>query len=57
VRQEEAGRPALARGGRRPAPGGDPSSTPEEIEALPKIEELTPETDITAFLRKGVPDA
>src|SRR3954465_2968853 len=30
--------------------------TPEEIADLPKIEELTPETDIRMFLRKGVPE-
>jgi hypothetical protein len=30
--------------------------SPEEIEALPKIEEITPDTDITVFLRKGVPE-
>jgi hypothetical protein len=34
-----------------------PPLTPEEIEQLPKIEELTVETDISVFLRKGVPDA
>lgn len=30
--------------------------TPEEIEALPKVEEITAETDISVFLRKGVPE-
>jgi Protein of unknown function (DUF3306) len=30
--------------------------TPEEVADLPKIEELTPETDIRLFLRRGVPD-
>ncbi len=35
----------------------EPELTPEEIAALPKIEELTPETDISAFLRRGVPEA
>src|SRR4051812_4455753 len=30
--------------------------TPEEIAALPKVEELTPETDIRVFLKKGVPE-
>jgi hypothetical protein len=36
--------------------GGEAEITPEEIAALPKIEDLTPEADITAFLRKGVPE-
>jgi Protein of unknown function (DUF3306) len=31
--------------------------TPEEIAELPKIEEITVETDISAFLRRGVPEA
>jgi hypothetical protein len=35
----------------------EPEITPEEIEALPKIEELTPDTDISVFLRKGIPEA
>lgn len=39
-----------------PADGVEDELSPEEIEALPKIEEITPETDITVFLRKGVPD-
>jgi hypothetical protein len=30
--------------------------TPEEIAALPKIEELAPDSDISGFLRKGVPE-
>jgi Protein of unknown function (DUF3306) len=34
----------------------DDALTPEEIAALPKIEELTPETDIRMFLKKGVPE-
>jgi hypothetical protein len=33
------------------------SLTPEEIEALPKIEDLTSESDLGAFLKKGVPEA
>jgi hypothetical protein len=53
----------------RPAVGAEPTLeasealpeggelTPEEIEALPRVEDLTPETDITVFLRKGVPEA
>jgi hypothetical protein len=37
-------------------PESEPEITPEEIEALPRIEEITPETDISGFLRKGVPE-
>src|SRR4051794_18427264 len=33
----------------------EPGLTPEEIAALPKIEELTPQSDIRMFLRTGVP--
>jgi hypothetical protein len=48
-----------AESGDSPAP---PSAQPEEVvpefdlSTLPKLEELTETTDITAFLRKGVPD-
>ena len=35
---------------------GEAEITPEEVAALPRIEDLTPDTDITAFLRKGVPE-
>lgn len=35
---------------------GEAEITPEELAALPRIEDLTPGTDITAFLRKGVPE-
>jgi hypothetical protein len=53
VRREEAQPPAP-----EAAPANrEPELTPEEIAALPKIEELTPETDISAFLRRGVPEA
>ena len=39
-----------------PAPQGD-GVTPEfDLSTLPKLEELTGSTDITAFLRKGVPE-
>lgn len=34
-----------------------PALTPEEIAALPRIETLTAESDITAFLRPGVPQS
>jgi hypothetical protein len=38
-----------------PAPA-EPDLTPEEIAALPKPDELTPESDLTVFFRKGVPE-
>ena len=42
---------------RRPRPLPKPMSTPEfDLSSLPKLEELTAATDITAFLRKGVPE-
>lgn len=39
----------------QPDPG--PPATAEEIAALPPIESLTADSDITGFLRKGVPHA
>jgi hypothetical protein len=62
VRQESLSEP---RAPAQPVPAIEPADaaaprdelTPEEIAALPKIEELTAETDITLFLRKGVPEA
>ncbi len=33
------------------------SLSPEELAALPSLEELTPQTDIRPFMRKGVPQA
>jgi hypothetical protein len=59
IRREEDAAPAPAQ---QPvqepaqAPQDEPEITPEEIAALPPVEEITAETDITAFLRKGVPD-
>jgi hypothetical protein len=38
------------------AAADDDALTPEEVAALPRIEELTPETDIRMFLKKGVPE-
>lgn len=38
-------------------PAAEPALAPEEIASLPRIEELTGETDITGFLRPGVPAA
>lgn len=37
-------------------PAEQPCLTEEELAALPKLEDLTAETDITAFLRPGVPE-
>lgn len=34
----------------------EPTLSAEEIEALPKLDELTPDSDLSAFLRKGVPE-
>src|SRR6476660_3052731 len=40
-----------------PAPQEGEDVTPEfDLSSLPKLEELTASTDITAFLRKGVPE-
>ena len=40
-----------------PAPGaGEAALTPDEIAALPRIDELTADSDITGFLRRGVPE-
>jgi hypothetical protein len=32
-----------------------PDLTPEELAALPRLEDLTPETDLSVFMRNGVP--
>jgi hypothetical protein len=60
VRREEAHPPTPAEP-TEPIPepseaADEPELTPEEIAALPKVEEMTAETDITVFLRKGVPE-
>lgn len=39
-----------------PAEEGEPELTPEELESLPPVEELTAESDFGLFLRKGVPE-
>jgi len=52
---------------KKPEQDAPPVETPEaepaaeappefDLSSLPKLEELTPSTDITAFLRKGVPE-
>jgi hypothetical protein len=40
----------------RPAQETEAELTPEEIEALPPVEELTADSDFSLFLRKGVPE-
>jgi hypothetical protein len=35
----------------------EPELSPEELAQLPSVDELTPETDISVFLRKGVPQS
>ena len=37
------------------APAGEPTLSPEELAALPAVDTLEAETDITGFLRQGVP--
>ncbi len=49
ARQPQADDPETTR-------GAEPALTPEEIAALPKIDELTPDSDIKGFLRRGVPE-
>jgi len=39
-----------------PAPQGEDATPEFDLSTLPKLEELTASTDITAFLRKGVPE-
>jgi hypothetical protein len=39
-----------------PAPQGDDAAPEFDLSTLPKLDELTGSTDITAFLRKGVPE-
>ncbi len=36
--------------------GAEPAVTPEELAALPKLDELTADSDMTGFLRRGVPE-
>jgi hypothetical protein len=56
ARRDDGGSAASETAGTVTAPAApEPEITAEEIAALPKIEELTAETEITAFLRRGVP--
>jgi hypothetical protein len=62
VKQAEETAPAEApEGGPDAAPGAGELSpeelSPEELAALPPVESLTAQSDIAAFLRKGVPQA
>jgi len=41
---------------RDPTPGPDEEMSAEEIARLPSLEELTAETDLSVFLRRGVPE-
>ena len=57
-RADEAPRPETNDDPTHDAPADETEDglSPEEIEALPKIEEITSDTDVTVFLRKGVPE-
>jgi hypothetical protein len=40
-----------------PTAESDPANEPFDLSSLPKLEEITEGTDITGFLRKGVPES
>ncbi len=54
-RKREARQTPASPAAAAPAPE-EPEITPEELAALPKPEEITAETDLAAFFRKGVPE-
>jgi hypothetical protein len=55
ARQEHGKEPSPA--GPPPEPAAEEAAEPEfDLASLPKLEDLTETTDITAFLRKGVPE-
>jgi hypothetical protein len=55
AKQPERGKPAEAAA--PPQQTSEQAAEPEfDLSSLPKLEELTESTDITAFLRKGVPE-
>lgn len=57
-RAENAGAgPAAAETPRHPPTEPSPPITEEELAALPRIDDLNPDSDIRAFLRPGVPAA
>jgi hypothetical protein len=54
ARQEHGKEPSQAE---LPEPASEKAAEPEfDVSSLPKLEDLTETTDITAFLRKGVPE-
>jgi hypothetical protein len=56
AKQPERDAPAAEADG-APTPVADSAAEPEfDLSSLPKLEDLTGTTDITAFLRKGVPE-
>jgi hypothetical protein len=60
-RKQEAKQPEREEPAADPAAAAEPvaeAKPPEEFDlsSLPSLDELTPETDITVFLRKGVPE-
>src|SRR4051812_21688846 len=56
TRQPERGAP-VADAESAAAPAAEAEAAPEfDLSTLPSLDELTSETDITAFLRKGVPE-
>lgn len=62
ARWSQRKRQALEETRKAPAPEADAPPTPAEepdfdLSLLPDLDALTPETDISLFLRKGVPDA
>lgn len=50
-------KPADAPESTQPEAGGSEAEAPFDLESLPKLEELTAETDMTVFFRKGVPES
>jgi hypothetical protein len=54
LKQEAEPAPAEGEPSSEPAPAAE--ITEEEIAALPRLEDLTAESDITCFMRPGVPD-
>lgn len=48
---------AVADAGTAQTASPEPELSPEEIESLPSLDALTPETDLSVFFRKGVPQA
>jgi hypothetical protein len=60
-RKQEARQPEREERVADPDPAASPAAEAEapqefDLSSLPSLDELTPETDITAFLRKGVPE-